>query len=113
MGNTDLVIIDKLIVFSKLSESAELLASIPISYKVGACIGFIRMLPIMGLYLQPGFSIDILLMFKKTISGRVMYGDLMSSTKVFVRNHSRVIIFGGVTTIMGVAYYNGILQLGE
>jgi hypothetical protein len=110
MGNADLVIIDKLIVFSKLSEGAELLASIPISYKVGACIGFIRMVPIMGLYLQPGFSTDMLLMFKKTISGRVMYNTLMGSARVFVYNNSHVILYTTVASFVGIVGYSGAIS---
>lgn len=113
MGHSDITIIDQLIVFSKLSEGAELLTSIPMGYKIGACIGFIQMLPMLRIYLRPTFTIDILSMFKEKISGKIMYGTFVSSSKVFIRNNSSVIIVGGVTAMMGIAYYNGAIQLHE
>ena len=113
MGDSDITIIEQLIVFSKLSEGAELLTSIPMGYKIGACIGFIQMLPMLRIYLRPGFAIDILSMFKEKISGKIMYGTFVSSSKVFIRDNSRVIIVGSVTAMMGIAYYNGAIQLHE
>jgi hypothetical protein len=91
---SDITIIDHLITFSKISEGSGLLVSIPVSYKIGACIGFIKIAPTLGLYLNPGFTTDILLMFKQTISARVSYGTMIKSSKVFLYDNRHVIIAG-------------------
>jgi len=104
---SDIATIDNLITFSKISEGSGLLVSIPMSYKIGACIGFARMAPTLGLYLNPGFTTDVLLMFKQTIGARVSYGTIIKSSKIFFHENKYVIITGGAWTIAGIAYYKG------
>lgn len=110
MGYYDMVTIDQLIVFSKLSEGAELVMSIPISYKIGACIGIIKMAPLLALHLQPGFSIKMLIMFKEHINVKTSYHTLMSSAKIFVYDNRHIIIYTTVASFVGVVGYNGTIS---
>ena len=102
MTSSDLDVINGLIFFSGLNGGAELAVSIPLSYKIGACIGFIRMAPIIALYLDPGFCYEILNLFKNKIRAKTIYRQIPVQSSPFIVNRRYFIYFG---TSLGVAAY--------